>query len=84
MQIPYFRAKDKDSDQMVEGFYVEYPITNTQQDTVIETNIAHCIFVHKPGMMGMINEPYVCSIELGTLEFVKYVDVPCSTGQIIL
>lgn len=84
MQVPIFRAKDRDSNEYVEGFYVEYPITNTPQESVIDTNIAHCIFVHKPGMMGMINEPYVCSIDLGTLEFVKYIDVPCSAGQIIL
>ena len=84
MQIPIFRAKDKDSDQMVEGFYVEYPVTNTQGSSAITTNTAQCIFTYKPGMMGLINEPYVCTIELGTLEFVKYVDVPCSASQIIL
>ena len=84
MQVPIFRAKDRDSNEYVEGFYVEYPITNTPQESAIDTNIAHCIFVHKPGMMGMINEPYVCSIEFATLEFVRYVDVPCSVGKIIL
>ena len=84
MQIPIFKAKDKDSDEYVEGFYVEYPITNAPQSSSVETNIAHCIFVHKPGMMGLINEPYVCSIDFGTLEFVKYIEVPCSAGKIIL
>ena len=25
MKIPYFKAKDKDSDRIIEGFYFEYP-----------------------------------------------------------
>ena len=82
MQIPIFRAKDKDSDQMVEGFYVEYPLTNTQGSIV--TSMAQCIFTYKPGMMGVVNDPYVCTIDVGTLEFVRYVDMPCSAGKIIL
>ena len=86
MQIPIFRAKDRDSEQMVEGFYVEYPVANVPNngDIVTNTNIAHCIFTHKPGMMGIINEPYVCTIDLATLEFVKFIDIPCKTGQIVL
>lgn len=84
MQVPYFRAKDKDSDKIVEGFYFNYPVVKNPSESDILTNVAHCIITYQDGMMSMINEPIACSIDMGTLEFVKFVDVPCKTSQIII
>lgn len=90
MQVPVFRAKDVDSKDIVEGFYFEYPVTNAgalggQGSIITEAaNMAHCILTYKPGMMGLINEPTGCTIDLSTLEFVKFIDIPCKTNQIIL
>ena len=92
MQVPVFRAKDVDSNDIVEGFYYEYPVTTNFAPTVneggefpvIQTNIAHCILTYKPGMMGLVNEPTGCTIDVTTLEFVRFVEVPCKTNQIIL
>ena len=85
MQVPVFRAKDVDSNEIVEGFYFEYPVTtNPMAESTIQTNIARCLLTYKPGMMGLINEPTGCTIDLATLEFVRFIDVPCQTPQIIL
>ena len=84
MQVPYFRAKDKDSDQIVEGFYCNYPMIKNPQNDQILTNVVHSIFTYKDGMMGLINEPVACSIDPTTLEFIKFVDVPCKTEKIIV
>ena len=95
MQVPVFRAKDRDSNEMVEGFYCEYPVTNVNVNSdgvvnadanspIIQSNVAHCLLTYKPGMMGLINEPVGCTIDLATLEFVKFVEVPCKTNSIII
>lgn len=78
MKVPYFKAKDKDSDKIVEGFYFEYPVIDDGDTNSI------CIITHQKSAMGFINEPWACSIDPTTLEFVKYVDVPCDTPKIIL
>jgi hypothetical protein len=84
MQIPIFRAKDKDSDKIVEGFYCNYPLLTNPNESDIMNNVVHSIFTYQNGMMGMINEPIACSIDITTLEFVKFIDVPCNTERIIL
>ena len=84
MQVPMFRAKDRDSDKIVEGFYFNYPITKNPNESDILNNVAHCIITYQDGMMGIINEPIACTIDMTTLEFVKFVDVPCKTDAIII
>jgi hypothetical protein len=85
MQVPMFRAKDKDSDKVVEGFYFNYPVTNNAtEESAILANTAHCIITHQVGMMGLINEPIACSIDMGTLEFVRFVDVPVTNDKIVI
>lgn len=92
MQVPVFRAKDVDSNEMVEGFYFEYPVTNGSAPgvtdkpelPVLQSNLAHCLLTYKPGMMGLINEPTGCTIDMTTLEFVKFIEVPCQAPQIII
>ena len=88
MKVPVFKAKDVDSNDVVEGFYFEYPLTNSFAEVagdsnIVTANIAHCILTYKPGLMGVINEPTGCTIDLATLEFVKFVDVPCQEPTLI-
>ena len=86
MQVPVFRAKDKDSGDIVEGFYFEYPVTNGQGPIgssdpnlpVLRLNTAHCLITYKPGMMGLVNEPVGCTVDMTTLQFVRFVEVPCN------
>lgn len=85
MQVPMFRAKDKDSDKIVEGFYFNYPvINNVTEESKLLTNMAHCIISYQAGMMGLINEPIACTVDMGTLEFVKFVDVPVVNDKVVI
>lgn len=57
MKVPYFTAKDKDSDQWVEGFYVEFP---EHSDFTKECKLVHVIMTVVPdasmnGIMGMMS-----------------------------
>ena len=81
MRVPYFTAKDKDSDQWVEGFYVEFPEhSNFNQ----ECKLVHAIMVVTPdagmgGMMGMLggmkNTLNFCTIDISTLQQVGEVEI---------
>lgn len=86
MKVPIFRAKDIDSNDIVEGFYSCYPriAGNNLDNDVLMSNTCHCIITHMPSAMGVINEPVGCNIDITTLEFVKFIDVPCKSNQIIL
>ena len=42
MRVPYFRAKDKDSEQWVEGFYTEFPESS---DLTKECKMVHALMV---------------------------------------
>lgn len=84
MQVPYFRAKDKDSDTIVEGFYANFPVVKNPSESDILANISHGLLTYRNGIMGLINEPVFCTIDMTTLEFIKFVDVPCQTEKIIL
>lgn len=96
MQVPVFRAKDLDSDKIVEGFYFEYPavnnfmqgmmgMENAQSDVpVVSATMTHSLISYKPGMMGIVNEPVGCTIDLSTLEFVRFVEIPCDNAPIIM
>lgn len=44
MKVPYFKAKDKDSDQWVEGFYVQFPM----QHDVEDCPLVHAIMIPIP------------------------------------
>jgi hypothetical protein len=82
-----FRAKDSDSDKIVEGFYFNYPVVNNNnitEENAILANTAHCLITYQVGMMGLINEPIACSIDMGTLEFVKFIDVPVTNDKITI
>lgn len=66
MKVPIFKAKDADSNDIVEGFYFNYPefnnVTPTEEESseVVTSNMKHCILTYKPmklegagGMMAM-------------------------------
>ena len=91
MQVPIFRAKDRDSDKMVEGYYFDYPLATEQKNAdgtspIVQGGISNCIITYQPSAsgLGFINEPVACTIDMTTLEFVKFVDVPCKTDTIII
>lgn len=91
MRVPYFTAKDKDSEQWVEGFYVEFPEhSNFNQ----ECKLVHAIMVVTPdtgtmsmlgGLMGgnpgmqqvggMKNTLNFCTIDISTLQQVGEVEI---------
>ncbi len=68
MRVPYFRAKDKDSEQWVEGFYVEFPESS---DFTHECKLVHAIMVVVPDaksipmmpMLGMFGDDAKKSVE---------------------
>ena len=65
----------------MEGFYFNYPVVNNKEtQSEIISNVAHCLLTYKPGMMGLVNDPVGCTIDMTTLEFVKYVEVPCNAS----
>lgn len=80
MTIPFFKAKDRDSDKWVEGFYCEFPLTNDK--TVPQS----CLFTYQPDntMGGIVNKPVCCSIDMTTLEFIRFIEIPCKTPTTII
>lgn len=86
MKVPVFRAKDLDSNEYVEGFYCEYPVTSISPNISMSeySNVARCLLTYRPGMMGIVNEPVGCTVDVTTMEFVKYVDIPCKGEPTII
>ncbi len=79
MRVPIFKAKDKDSDKIVEGFYFNFPVMGTD-----ETAVSHNIITFQPSAMGFVNEPMACSIDPTTLEYVRFYDIPVGNERIII
>lgn len=52
MRVPYFIAKDKDSDQWVEGFYAEFP---EYPDITQECRMIHAIMTIVPDTSSLAN-----------------------------
>jgi hypothetical protein len=92
MKVPVFRAKDKDSDEIVEGFYFNYPQSSSEEEVngIVMTKIQHCLLTYRPvdpndlptlfesASATIINEPIGCNIDIKTLEFVRYEEVSCN------
>ena len=93
MRVPYFRAKDQDSDQFVEGFYVEFPESS---DVSKESKLIHAIMVVVPDMGAIPMMPMLgltggdqkpsgkntlnfCTIDINTLKLVGEVEIGDST-----
>lgn len=81
MKVPYFRAKDKDSETIVEGFYFAYPKTTYCVDDYerYPVEIVHCLCFDQMTDWGLPNRPMVCTIDKNTLELTGYVDTDAET-----
>lgn len=79
MTIPIFKAKDKDSDKWVEGYYCEFPLT---KDGIPQP----CILTYQPNkaMGGIVNSPICCSIDITTLEPIRFTEVVCKANNNII
>lgn len=78
MRVPYFRAKDKDTGLVVEGFYFEYPATAycfAEDYKDFKVPIIPCIVTSRMTDWGLPNQPMLVSnIDRSTLEQIGYVE----------
>lgn len=70
--IPYFRAKDKDSEQWVEGFYAEFPETKNPN---VENRLVPAIVLVTPSMFNNNNTLNYCTIDISTLEQIGEIEI---------
>lgn len=90
MRVPYFRAKDLDSDVYVEGFYVEYPkvanVNNCEMVHAILVYIPDPEFVPIISVTSFEDEVYTpkrdipntlsfCTIDINTLQLIGEVEI---------
>lgn len=81
LQVPIFKAKEKDGDRYFEGFYYHFPRVNLCgafgdiSDKKWEENEAHCITVINQGDWNMSNRIQYVEIDKNTLELVRYEDI---------
>jgi hypothetical protein len=78
MKIPYFKAKDKDSDRIVEGFYFEYPETTycfSNDYEIAKCKLIPCIVTHRMTDWGLPNIPQLVTIDKSTLEKIGYIEI---------
>ena len=74
MRVPYFRAKDKDSETWVEGFYVEFP---EHPNINTECKLIHAIMVIVPEAIGdtFRNTLSFCTIDVNTLVQIGEIEI---------
>lgn len=78
MKIPYFKAKDKDSDRIVEGFYFEYPETTycfSNDYADCKCKLIPCIVTYRMSDWGLPNVPQLVTIDINTLEQIGKVEI---------
>lgn len=78
MKLPYFKAKGKDSDRWIEGFYFEYPETTYcfSEDYDRGTcKLIPCIVHHRMTDWNLPNTPELCTIDINTLEQIGEVEI---------
>lgn len=78
MKIPYFKAKDKDSEDYYEGFYFEYPETTYcfKEDYEVgkPVRMIPCLVSHRMSDWELPNVPQLITIDRDTLEHVGYIE----------
>lgn len=82
MRVPYFRAKDKDSNIVVEGFFFAYPKTTYCFEDAYKRHpaeLAYCICFNRMTDWGLPNRPVCCTIDINTLELIGYVETGVET-----
>lgn len=77
MQVPYIKAKDKDTGVEWEGFYFEYPSTTyCLGDENKNVPLVHCLVSYRTTDWGLPNRPILVSnIDTDSIEVIKYVDI---------
>lgn len=76
MKIPYFRAKDKDSDRIIEGFYFEYPETTyCFSNDYVNCKLIPCLITHRMTDWGLPNIPQLATIDKSTLEKIGEIEI---------
>lgn len=78
MKIPYFKAKDKDSDRIVEGFYFEYPETTYCFSNDYErcgVKLIPCLVTYRMTDWGLPNIPQLATIDKSTLEKIGEIEI---------
>lgn len=75
--IPYYKAKIKDADRFVEGFYFAYPETTYcfKEDYVNHpVEIVHCVCSHRMSDWGLPNRAICHIIDVDTLKQIGWFD----------
>lgn len=78
MLVPYFKAKDIDTDREVRGFYFEYPETTYcfSNDYVdCKCKLIPCIVTHRMTDWGLPNVPQLVTIDKSTLEKIGNIEI---------
>lgn len=79
MRIPYVKAKDSESDNVVKGFYFEYPETTycfkEDYEREPKVKLIPCVMTYKMTDWGLPNVPMIyIPIDKSTLEIIGYID----------
>lgn len=78
MKIPYFKAKDKDNDKIIEGFYFEYPETTyciSNDYERCKCKLIPCIVTYRMTDWGLPNIPQFAIIDKSTLEKIGEIEI---------
>ena len=78
MKIPYFKAKDEDSEKIVKGFYACMPETTycfTEDYISSPVKMKHYIIFHIMTDWCLPNRLQCCNIDVSTLEQIGWVEV---------
>lgn len=79
MKIPYVEAKDSESDNLIRGFYFEYPATTycftEDYERGTKVKIIPCVMSYRMTDWGLPNVPIICKpIDKSTLKIIGYID----------
>lgn len=78
MLVPYFKAKDKDTDREVRGFYFEYPETTycfSEDYDNGKCKLIPCIVTYRMSDWGLPNVPQLATIDKSTLEKIGEIEI---------
>lgn len=78
MRVPYYTAKNKDSDKYYKGFYFAYPRTTycftEDYKGAHKVELIHCLVCYRSTDWGLPNEPYLVTIDVSTLQKIGEVE----------
>jgi len=78
LRVPYYRAKDKDSDTYFNGFYFNYPQTtfcfSEDYHKGKKVILQHCLATYRSTDWGLPNVPCMVTIDISTLQKIGEVE----------